>query len=404
MLRNLQQILQIGQILHARVLTGSNQAGDTVQLRLAGEKLELPLPVPVRAGENLRMQVIALNPRLEMALLREPPPPPNPPPPSLSQHFRQWVPQQAGQAPLLATLHHLNQPANTGYTRPPDNVLQAVQRLWQAMPTIAQITTSEGLRQSLLNSGIFYEARLARLPDGQRPEIAQDLKARLMSLAEQLRAQPLPPPGNTSRTGTLQLPGTPLRSGVAQLPEHPPPMPNSPPTPQARTPVTPMMHLPMLLEGLRHQVERSLARLVIHQLSSSERAEETPNPRWLLELALRGEQGADIIHLRLEREARRGQQETGDEQAWKAELAMDLPELGPLHVRIVVKGDSVSTHFWVKSEEVRLRLADALPQLQKNLESRQLQVTILNCRTGTPPDPKRPDEDQPNGPWIDSHA
>ncbi|MCG5511078.1 flagellar hook-length control protein FliK [Ectothiorhodospira lacustris] len=407
-LGNLLQRLQAGQIVQARVLTDSLRAGDAVQLRLAGETLELRLPLAVRTGDSLRMQVTAVNPRLELALLREAPAPqpstpqsplqstrqsplPHTPQAILSTFLRQWAPQQSGQAPLLASLHALNQPGQAGAAGLPEPLAQALQRLWQALPTPSQIGTPEGLRQAMLGSGLFYEARLAHPAPSARTDLPQDLKARLLSLAEQLRALPLQP-----RT---QLP----RGGPATA-ELPPPLPNTSPTAQPRAPATAsaaLLPASLLLDTLRQQVERSLARLVIHQLSSTEKPDEVSQPRWLLELALRAEQGIDIIHMRLERDARQGQGDDEQAHTWKADLAMDLPELGPVHVRIVVRGQDVSTHFRVDSEETRQRLEDALPQLKGNLESRNLQVHSLNCRTGTPPDIPPTAAD---GPWIDSHA
>ncbi|MCG5514181.1 flagellar hook-length control protein FliK [Ectothiorhodospira shaposhnikovii] len=407
-LSNLLQRLQTGQILQARVLTGSLNAGDAVQLRLAGETLALRLPVVVRAGDSLRMQVTAVNPRLELSLLREASSPqpstpqsplqsaphspsPNTPQAILPTLLRQWVPQQSGQAPLLASLHALNQPGQAGAAGIPEPLTQALQRLWQALPTPSHIATPEGLRQVMLGSGLFYEARLAHPAPSARTDLPQDLKARLLSLAEQLRALPLQPRTSLPRGGQV----------TADLP---PPLPNTLPTAQPRAPAaagTALLPAPLLLDALRQQVERSLARLVIHQLSSTEKPDEVSQPRWLLELALRAEQGVDIVHMRLEREARQGHGDDAREHAWKADLALDLPELGPVHVRIVVRGQDVSTHFRVGSEETRRRLEDALPRLKDNLEARNLQVHSLNCRTGTPPEPSPTAAD---GPWIDSHA
>ncbi|EHQ51942.1 hypothetical protein ECTPHS_04573 [Ectothiorhodospira sp. PHS-1] len=399
-LSNLLQRLQTGQILQARVLTGSLSAGETVQLRLAGEILALRLPVAVRAGDSLRMQVTAVNPRLELALLREASSPqpsaphsplPNTPQAILPILLRQWAPQQSGQAPLLANLHALNQPGQAAVPGLPEPLAQALQRLWQTLPTPSHIANPEGLRQAILASGLFYEARLAHPAPSARTDLPQDLKARLLSLAEQLRALPLQP-------------RTALPRGGQATADLPPPLPNTSPTAQPRAPAAAgaaLLPAPLLLDALRQQVERSLARLVVHQLSSTEKPDEVSPPRWLLELALRAEQGVDIVHMRLEREARQGHGDDAHEHAWKADLALDLPELGPVHVRIVVRGQDVSTHFRVDSEETRRRLEDALPRLKDNLEARNLQVHSLNCRTGTPPEPSPTAAD---GPWIDSHA
>ncbi|SEQ17268.1 hook-length control protein FliK [Ectothiorhodospira magna] len=512
-----------------------------MQLRLAGETLEFRLPIPVQTGDQLKLLVNAVTPRLELTLLREmPAPPPSPMPPTttvIPHLVRQWAPLQAAQGPLLASIHHLVQPDNARAAPLPEGVNQALQRLWQVLPTAEQVTTPQGLRQAILNSGLFYEARLVQATGMSTPrmDVAQDLKARLLSLAEQLRALPVirprhaagesvrgpfnellrppqqPPQGESprpssdaqTRSNPNRSPGPILTSEQARdlarmlarnltseqardlartlarnltseqvrhlinaqlrtlnsphhpqlrtlnnqqareltgalsrtlprdpprtlpLPERgatpertlasrgrlpagdiPPPLKHSNPVPQARAPVAPvaMLMREPLLDLLRQQVEQSMARLVIHQLSARDSTDDSPLPRWLLELALRGEQGVDVVHMRLDRDARRNKdQEDADDYAWKADLAMDLPELGPLRIRVMVRENSVSIQFWAVSATTQQHIDQALPQLKTHLESRNLEVQGLTCRQGTPPNtqPGRQDGDDA---LIDSHA
>lgn len=386
-----QRTLQAGQVLQARVVGPAATAGQPVQLRLGGQTVEARLPVNVQAGDSLRLQVASVKPQLELALMREGPRGSGPGMNNtLSPLLRQWVPQQGSQGPLMASLQQLNQVGSPATQQLPAAVRQALEALWQAIPNREQAMTGEGLKQVIRDSGLFLEARLAGAAATRtNPQgiIHQDLKARLLSLAEQLRSAPLLP-----------------RDGRAASGDTPPPLRDSPPVAQARAVPAQLANLlrEPLLDTLRQQVERSLARMVMHQLSSADSPDEA-TPRWLLELALRHGQDTDLVHLRLDRDARQGHRD--NERAWRADLALHLPEIGPLTIRVVVRGDHVSTQFWTDTEASRETIQAALPQLRQNLESRDLQVLNMSCREGEPPeDPPSPTATPARGPIVDGHA
>ncbi|MBK1690719.1 flagellar hook-length control protein FliK [Ectothiorhodospira mobilis] len=415
--------LQPGQILQARVLTSAQPGGNTL-LRLGGTGVEARLPVPVQAGQSLTLQVTAVQPRLQLTLLpastgqvrtggaqagtaaTTPPPSPStqapgsaslPPAgpaggPSAARAplLRQWAPAQASQAPLMASLTRLQSqeaaPVRQGL---PPAVRQAMEALWRDLPRAEGVTTGPGLRRALLDSGLFLEARLARAAQGgDASPVSRDLKGRLLSLAQQLRS--LPP---TAR-GDADAP-PPARQ------EPPPPFREAQPVPQGRPQSAPLQ-ADQWLATLQRQVEGSLARLVMHQLASADQPEEPgQSPRWFLELPLKGEDGVDVVHMCLEREGgHRGRREDPD-CPWRADLALDLPGLGPLHVRVVVRGDQVTSQFWAEEATGSERLQQALPRLRERLQSRNLEVVNLQCRNAPPP-PEPPTRE--DGPIVDGRA
>lgn len=419
------QGLQPGQTLQARVLTSAPSGGNTL-LRLGGTGVEARLPVPVQAGQSLTLQVTALHPRLQLTLLPAstgqvnpggaragaavtpplPSPSAQPPARAVSQPagtqvvaipgaahaplLRQWAPVQSSQAPLMASLAQLQGPEAASMRQAlPPAIRQAMEALWRNLPRTEGITTESGLRRALLDSGLFLEARLARAAgSGDAPLVGRDLKARLLSLAQQLRGLPPGPRGGGDAP-------TPMRQ------EPPPPFREAQPVPQGRPQSAPVQ-ADQWLATLQRQVEGSLARLVMHQLASADKPEEPgQSPRWFLELPLKGEDGVDVVHLRLDREGgHRGDREEA-ERPWRADLALDLPGLGPLHVRVVVRGDQVTTQFWAEEATGSERLQQALPQLRERLQSRNLEVVNLQCRNAPPP-PESPA--RKDGPIVDGRA
>ncbi|MCG5525352.1 flagellar hook-length control protein FliK [Ectothiorhodospira haloalkaliphila] len=386
-----QRPLQAGQVLQGRVIGQAATAGQPVQLRLGGQTVEARLPVHVQTGDSLRLQVASVKPRLELTLMREAPRGASPGMNStLPPLLRQWAPQQGSQAPLMASLQQLNQTGSPAAQQLPAAVRQALEALWQAIPNRESAMTGEGLRQVMRDSGLFLEARLAGAAATRadpRGIIHQDLKSRLLSLAEQIRSTPAP-----------------RSEGRTALGSTPPPLRDSAPVAQARAAPAQLANLMRepLLDTLRQQVERSLARMVMHQLSSADSPDEA-TPRWLMELALRNGQNTDLVHLRLDRDARQNHKD--NERSWRADLALHLPELGPLTIRVVVRGNHVSTQFWTDSDTSRATIQEALPQLRVNLESRDLQVLNITCREGEPPEnPPSPAASSARGPIVDGHA
>lgn len=408
---------QVGQRLEALVLRGGPNGGLT-QVRVGSLPLTLDLPAAVPAGSRIQLEVVRAGPQPILRLIAgEPAAPgtrptavsPTAPPPSLAGQLA----VQGGQAPLLAMLSALAGDPGRAAVLPRD-VQVAIQRLFLQLPTLAQAVQPEALRQAIRSSGLFYEAGLAsappRTPASGFP--GADLKAALLSLAAQLRAgtgRPHPPAGDRLATaasppapgtvrstgggatgsaanadGTSPVTATPVHPAAASIREIPPPRAGSRPVPQGRpSPEAGVPGPPLLLDALRAGSERALARLALHQWSAVESA-ENGIARWLLELPLRGADGIDIVHLLIERE-NEGSPDPGD-PTWTVELALDLPELGPVHARISVSGDRIGTRLWALEPATVDRLRAALPRLRAALEERSLKVRDLGCAPGAPPE------------------
>lgn len=211
-------------------------------------------------------------------------------------------------------------------------------------------------------------------------------------------ARPASSPRGTPESSAAATRPLPLaQSTVAR--DVPPPLPGSLPLAQGRADV-PISALsqPVLLEMLRAQTEKAVARLALHQWSSSE-SPEPGHARWLLELPVRSQDGIDIVHFSIEREG--GQDGEDAEPAWRVELAFELPELGPIHARLTVTGNRVGANLWVEDAATVERARTELWRLQEALEKRMLQVTHVGCTLGHPP---RPPESKLAPSFVDDRA
>ena len=415
---------QAGQRLEAQVVR-SGATGEQTRVRIGDQELSLRLPAAMPPGSRLSLEVVRAGTQPLLRLLSQTPVAP----PSAGQAgigpgagapaaLATLLPAQGSQAPLLAALWSLSRdPAATAAL--PGSVQAAIKDLFGRLHTATRAMQPEGLRQAVLASGIFHEAALA-LGQGGAATAAGDLKSALLSLATQLRAQGRPGPGAgtaSTDTGSAHRAPAPATSAapsparampqtvafptwiIGSAREAAPPRAGSPPSPQAR--LTADLATPgpqALLDGLRTSTDQALARLALHQWSAVENA-ESGQLRWLLELPLRSGDGVDLVHLLMERERERSAPD--QTPVWRVEMALDLPGLGPVHVRIAVSGDQVGTRLWVSDENTVARVRRELPRLREALEGRQLRVRDLGCAPGAPPE-------QPprvrTRPVLDDHA
>jgi len=385
---------QVGQLLDARVLR-SAPAGESVQIRVGNMEVSVRLPQNAAEGNRLTLQVVragaqpvlslvdrAAAPAATLAQGAAAQPVASTATPAPSMHWlSSLLPSQGSQVPLLSALWSLQQQPGQ-LAQLPAPVRNELEQLFRQLPGVEQVTRPEGLRQAVQGSGIFHEANLAATALSGSALPAANLKSILLSLATRLRA----------------LPGNPPPPGVRSM-DIPPPQPGSSPTPQGRMEANlAQLGRDALLDTLRSRTESAVARLALHQWSSAE-SPDSGMPRWLMELPLRSGNGIDLVHLLLEREPERPEQE--DEAVWRAEFALDLPELGPLHVRIAVSGDRVRTRFWAQDADTVARIRSALPRLYEALENRDLEVRDLGCNEGKPPARNEPTTRRP---LLDDHA
>lgn len=165
----------------------------------------------------------------------------------------------------------------------------------------------------------------------------------------------------------------------------PPPQPGAIPVAQAAQRVTTEMlnQLVNLRTDLLQQTESALARLQLHQLASLPREAERGLLEWLFELPVRHREDIDLWSFRIAREAAQNQRERPDHQPqWSVQIAIDLPGLGPLQVRVQLHGEQISTRFWAESESTLPLLREHLPELRQTMTDAGLDVADLDCQAG----------------------
>lgn len=385
---------QVGAVLQAQVVTET--VNNQVTLRIGTTTLEAHTQTPLTAGQSLSVEVIKLGeqPVLKVLPAQVPPVAADP----VAAALRTALPKQTALTPLLANLGLLAQPAAGASPPPlPAPVLAAALQIYRALTDSHQAATARGLQQAVRDTGVFLESKLAQLlRDGTTP-LGNDFKAALLRLQAAL---------NTA-SGAATTPATTpaVRNTAAPLPtpaapDTAPPLRTTPLQAQATVAANlARLPIPEALAELQRQTEGSLARLQLHQLSALPDGPAS-QPVWLLELPIRHDPHVDLFHLRIARDGPGGSDEPAAARPWSVNLAFDLPGLGPVHARVTIHGEQVTTRFWAEQPGTVQAFNNHLDILRANLRQAGLAVGDLSCHRGPAPTPPG----TPRPPLMDIHA
>lgn len=328
--------LQPGRVVEATV----ERADGRLLARLGRLALPLPRGAPVAAGETIRLQVGESDGQKTLTLL--PNRRPDATETALQGLNRRDLPRETGSLAALRPLPLLLG-AGTGATAPPSlptPVREALEALFQRLPTPERLTDAQGLRTALRDSGSLLESLLLRgIPADIAAIAGRDLKVALSRAAARLRA------GSEA----------------------------APPTAAGNTPNTAIAELGRGMESL-------LARLNLLQavpLSAEGRVDLA------FELPLRAGADLDALELRILEEDADGKAPGEGGSGWAVDLRFRFGAGDSLEARLRLFGtESVAVTWTAEHPDTAARIEAALPLLTTALESAGLEVRHASARSG----------------------
>ncbi|GAB4392657.1 MAG: hypothetical protein Tsb005_07610 [Gammaproteobacteria bacterium] len=419
---------QPGQLLSALV-TANAQAG-IARLQIGSQTIHAQTALNLQQGDQLQLQVQTNQTNNVVLKLIDYQVNPQ----ALRQQLLQLaLPQQQSLQPLLTQLNLVNQQVQTGNPTvfvPP--VSQAIHHLLRQLPSLQQVSSGDGLRQAIQNSGLFLEAQLAQqsgLPNQTTLPIfaQQDLKANLQRLLAVLQRQQ-PSDGqqsgqgqNATATGkpVLQQPPTQpssslFNTGLTQTdPTVPDALqttrqlklvsqstPNSTPL-SATSPENTLNRNPQALE---QQVSAGIAKIQVQQAHALPQAQVDQQQVWITQLPIRHDQQIDLIDLRITREREEDNVTATDktkQHRWTVNLYFDFPELGQLQAKISMHKQAVAITWWSEQSSTQHLVDSKLGELQQSLQASGLTVEQLQSFLGK--NPQGHTDDRINQQFIDQH-
>ncbi|NNJ92634.1 MAG: flagellar hook-length control protein FliK [Gammaproteobacteria bacterium] len=132
-------------------------------------------------------------------------------------------------------------------------------------------------------------------------------------------------------------------------------------------------------------VESSLARIHTQQLASVPQ-EDTTRQIWQMEIPIRDQKELSSLMMRIEQDDSEQKNDTQG-STWTVCLNFNISELGPVHSKVRLTQEVVSTHFWAEQQDTLKKISTHLPRLVKALEKLGLEVNHTTVSMGKPPDP-----------------
>ncbi len=350
----LHSAMRDGQGVKATVvqIDGEGPEGGQLIIRIGSERVSARSSLALQVGDRLELRVSRSPQRITLILTSINGHSASLAAPRLDAAIRRMLPVQTGYPVLLELLNGAD-PASGEKARSPALVRLAT-GLLSHLPTASQLSSAAGVRSAWLNSGLFLESRLATgLAPGQGPSLGNDLKGLLLLLMEGLRR------GHTERTTS----GTDAGSR--------PPAQTAPAATMSRDPRA----------ELAKAVEGNLARLGLHQLSVA-RSHEDGTPCWAFELPVRDGERFDVLRFEIERRPRR---RPGQPDSLALTIDLDLPQTGPVKVRLGLVDQRLSATLWAQRETTVSAIRRALPRLGAMLERKGLAPDTLACHHGAGP-------------------
>ncbi|MEM7691915.1 MAG: flagellar hook-length control protein FliK [Pseudomonadota bacterium] len=325
---------QIGQVLNALV---SNQlpSGDLV-LRVGGQQITATTDIPIQQGTNLMLEVKQLQPVPTLRVLN---PVANASPASVGGTL-QLLPSSGASlsSPPLGSVVQNVQVLASALTTLSPVLSESLGQLFRSAPRADRIATPQGLASAIQDSGLLFEAKVARAPGANSPAINSDLKASVFRALAHAN-------GALSKAEAVSLPPADIEA----------------------------------LMEMRRELESGLGRISVNQLASQSAPEAQSGTRvWQFDIPVQLASQFHNLAVRIEQEngseGRAHSEVDAEEERWKVELALALPALGAVDLRINLVGNSVELRLAAERSEVREAMSSRLQELDRSLASRGLHL------------------------------
>mgnify|MGYP006281505185 CR=1 FL=1 len=430
---------QTGQLLRATVT--SFTADGRVNLRVDNTPMQSNQPaggLRAQPGQSLQMQVVQGGRQPVLQVLQGPAQPDQIARAAAREALPRQQPLDQALQRIVGQLRSLAEQSGQTETG------RAARQVLNSLPGGERLSSSEGFRQALANSGQFLENKLGRQAAGGGTDgtaLNRDLKGALLRLLANLRsagtqagsgsapARGGPPAGGSNAPAANPTPTNPAATGYTargQAVGGGNPAGGTPPpgtsasaaaattgtttTGAATTGGTTAAAAGSGLAGeaaargadLARNLEAGLARIQLNQVGSAS-GSESQRPAWQLELPFRGPDGeVQSLAVRIENE----RQGDGESVAplWTVNLRFELERLGPVRAGItLVGGQHVSVGLWAEEPETVALFEQHLEELRQNMAEAGLTVGHVGVRQGEAPAPG-PGTDDLDGPLVDEEA
>ncbi|WP_174626459.1 flagellar hook-length control protein FliK [Candidatus Methylobacter favarea] len=226
-----------------------------------------------------------------------------------------------------------------------ENVAQALKRIaleiLQNLPVQERLSTSQGVKYSINNSGVFLEARLKSMAGNSELNVAQDFKANLLKFIHALKQEVIIQNAQKLHDADLNL-----------------------------------------LKNLQQKAENTVARIILDQLLSLPK-EDNSKQLWHLELPFMARDTADAVDIEIEGEKEKDRQAGSGN--WSVNITVSPPGVGMIHCLVAYRNGVINTSFRSQNPQTADLINDNLDYLKGQLEDAGLKAGHMSAQDGLPP-------------------
>ncbi len=317
----------------ANAETGAKQA---LILNIDRSQLQLPKTATqeLKVGQNLTLEVIKTGTAPEFKML---PATGKITEEKISELVKLFLPRHES-SPVMLNQLIKDLPQLMKNEGVPQALKRIAAEILQNLPQKDQLISSQGLKQTIVNSGLTLEAKLAHILDQPELNLTEDFKANLLKFVQALKQE------------------------IAHRSE------------QASTEID-----LDLFKNLQNKSENTLAKIVMDQLMSLPK-EDSPKQIWTLDIPFLDKEKAETVKIEIQRDKEKTEQSAGNN--WSVNITITPPELGTIHCVIIYQNDVISTYFKSQKSQTTDLINHNLDYLKEQLEESGLTTGHMNAHDG----------------------
>lgn len=219
----------------------------------------------------------------------------------------------------------------------PDNLKRLARHIIDSIPHIKNDRVDPKiLKQSVLNSGLFLEAKLTYSDEKIDLNLQSDLKNQLLKLQHTIKQE-------------LE---TQQKSPSSEID---------------------------LLQEIQKKTENSLAKIILNQLGSLPK-EEGIKQAWVLDIPFINKEVSESVKIEIEREQNKDEETIPGN--WAVTITITPPDLGTIHCKVICINKTINTRFWSDTEKVVSKINHNLDYLKTQFDKAGIETGHMFAHSG----------------------
>lgn len=274
----------------------------------------------LKPGQNIKLEVANTGIQTEFKLIQNT---------SNSQQkiletIKQMLPIQEPPAELINQIIN-NLSTINKHEKIPDTLKRIAREILESLPQVKKLHDPGQLKQTIKQSGLFLEAKLAQNSEENEAEFESDFKNQLLKLRQLIKQELAVKTEQKNQSNEINL-----------------------------------------IKDIQQKTENTLARIILNQLTSLPK-DDTPRQVWIVDIPFINKDTADSVKIEFDREQHDQQNEK--QLNWSVTLTVTPPELGTIHCKISCIDHAINTRFWSDNQDIVSKITSNLDYLKTQFET-----------------------------------